>query len=334
MSLEPGTQSKTYDVPSTDSFRPTKPKQQTSQSAPVDAGHTRSLNKQNETATTNLQPPTGILETPKSLTKIDEPETPPKESTSRLVWFFPLVILALLGGWYRLSDRGTSPSSRQPNKAIDAGVSKQSILPEKPAVRPNIRKKKKKQTNKHSIPARVTPPNARPKARSSRKKQPVYRRTIRPKRKRTRIPRRRTKPIIKVGNVLLTMRPTCTIFSRGKKMGQADGLFLTRPAGVHTFQCVNMKRYIRMPLSLTFTAGKTTNITRTIQMGTLFVLSFPWSTVFFPPFGQIGQSQSPIRIPTGTHRIILFKKGNSTEKRTIRVTIRHGSITRTPVIRW
>jgi hypothetical protein len=89
-----------------------------------------------------------------------------------------------------------------------------------------------------------------------------------------------------------------------------------------------------MPLSLTFTAGKTTNITRTIQMGTLFVLSFPWSTVFFPPFGQIGQSQSPIRIPTGTHRIILFKKGNSTEKRTIRVTIRHGSITRTPVIRW
>ncbi len=218
------------------------------------------------------------------------------------------------------------PLVRQPSKKNDERLKKTHPTPPPPKEKIALKKKRppsrsrplKKQRKRKKFIVRK---RKRGKKRYRRRKKST--KTVLPKIKivRKTSPKPKKKTLIAAASaglksgqakLILSVRPTCTLYVDGKKKGEtASTLNLLLKAGTHRFLCVNKKRFLRKSFSVTLKSGEVKHYKKIFRMGTLLIYSDPWATIFIKGLGTIGRTGRRISLAAGRYRLILYKKGNT-----------------------
>lgn len=136
------------------------------------------------------------------------------------------------------------------------------------------------------------------------------------------------------GRIRFSIQPRCVLYSGRRRLGEAQGLTIRRKSGRYRFRCRNKTLKFAATLYVRVRAGRLHRVSRTYRKGKLFFVSYPWASVHLPPFGKIGVSQSVLELWEGRQTLHLYKLGNKSHRKVLRVRIKPGKQTNLPLVRW
>lgn len=144
-----------------------------------------------------------------------------------------------------------------------------------------------------------------------------------------------TAPIAQKATLIVQISPfPCVLRNQYEDYGKHSQFTLSLEPKRYRFRCIHRQKLFLWTFSVDLSSGGTHRVEKRVEMGQVFIRSKPWSSVLLAPFGEIGQSHTPISLPSGSHNLTLYREGQSTQVRKLAIVISPNQIAQPPFVRW